>query len=134
MAIKVMVFGTFDGLHPGHLNFFNQARKYGDFLVAVVARDKTVEMVKNHPAHFNEKERLKIVRNCKLIDKAVLGNKTDPYRIIKEVNPVVLCLGYDQKYFTDNLPEELKKARLKTRVYTMKPYQPKKYHTSLTNR
>ena len=23
---KIMVFGTFDGLHPGHLDFFRQAR------------------------------------------------------------------------------------------------------------
>ncbi|MDO8436143.1 MAG: adenylyltransferase/cytidyltransferase family protein [bacterium] len=132
--IKVMVFGTFDGLHLGHIKFFEQAKKRGDYLIVAIARDKTVEMVKNHPAHFNEKERLKIVRSCKLVDKAVLGNKTDPYRVIKEVSPDVICLGYDQKYFTDNLPNELKKVRLKTKVYTMKPYQPKKYHSALINR
>jgi len=26
---KILVFGTFDGLHSGHLNFLEQAKKYG---------------------------------------------------------------------------------------------------------
>jgi len=25
---KVLVFGTFDGLHPGHINFFEQAKSW----------------------------------------------------------------------------------------------------------
>ncbi|MBI2582387.1 adenylyltransferase/cytidyltransferase family protein, partial [Candidatus Woesearchaeota archaeon] len=29
---KVMCFGTFDLLHLGHLNYFQQAKKYGDYL------------------------------------------------------------------------------------------------------
>ena len=32
---KVMVFGTFDGVHPGHENFFEQAKQHGDYLIAV---------------------------------------------------------------------------------------------------
>lgn len=36
---RVMVFGVFDGLHPGHRAFLRQARKKGDKLIVVVARD-----------------------------------------------------------------------------------------------
>ena len=39
---KVMVFGTFDIFHKGHENFLKQAKKLGDCLTVVVARDETV--------------------------------------------------------------------------------------------
>lgn len=40
---KVLIFGSFDSLHKGHLNLFKQARKHGDKLIAVVARDETIK-------------------------------------------------------------------------------------------
>lgn len=46
MAKIVMAFGTFDVFHPGHEYYLTQAKKYGDILIVVVARDKTVEKVK----------------------------------------------------------------------------------------
>ncbi len=42
----VMCFGTFDILHPGHLYFLRECEKYGDELIVVIARDATVEKVK----------------------------------------------------------------------------------------
>jgi len=44
---KVMVFGTFDIFHPGHRSFLNQAKKYGNYLIVVVARDKQSKFSKN---------------------------------------------------------------------------------------
>ena len=44
--IKVLVFGTFDIIHPGHVFFLNQAKKLGDFLCVVVSRDETVNELK----------------------------------------------------------------------------------------
>ena len=124
-----MVFGTFDGLHPGHLNFFEQAQKYGDYLIVVVARDKTVKKIKNRFPSRNEMERLRTLQRCKLINEARLGYEAHPYGIIREINPDVICLGYDQKTFTENLPKELEKMSLSTKIYRMKPYKPKEYHS-----
>jgi cytidyltransferase-like protein len=44
----VMVFGTFDFLHKGHLNFFKQARSLAKnpYLIASVARDYNVKRIK----------------------------------------------------------------------------------------
>ena len=56
----VMVFGTFDILHPGHINFFKQAKKYGN-LIAVIARDRTVKQVKGRLPKYSEKQRLKAI-------------------------------------------------------------------------
>ena len=44
---KVMCSGTFDGLHPGHFNFFKQAKSKGDYLTVIVARDENVEKIRN---------------------------------------------------------------------------------------
>ena len=42
----VMAFGTFDLMHPGHEYFLRQAKKRGDYLIAVIARDSTVKKLK----------------------------------------------------------------------------------------
>lgn len=131
---KVLVFGAFDGLHKGHLHMLKQARKYGDYLVAVVARDATIKKVKNHLPKFSERERLNKVYACKLVDDAQLGNLKNYYRKIKEIRPQVICLGYDQNSFTENLQKEIEKIGLKIEIVRLKPYFPKKYKSSILNK
>lgn len=130
---KVLIFGTFDGLHLGHLNFFEQAKEYGDCLIAVVARDKTVKKTKKRFPLNDEIKRLEALQRCKLINEARLGYKDNPYRIIKEINPDVICFGYDQAAFVEDLPKELEKMKLRTKIYKMKPFRPQKYHSSIIN-
>ncbi|MFH1233423.1 MAG: adenylyltransferase/cytidyltransferase family protein, partial [Patescibacteria group bacterium] len=100
---KIMVFGTFDGLHKGHLDFFKQARKLApkSFLIVSVARDKNVfEIKKMHP-FLNEKERTILVKKCGLVDRVVLaGLKNHIPHILKE-KPGIIALGYDQKAYID---------------------------------
>jgi len=131
---KVLVFGTFDGLHPGHLSFLKQAKKYGDYLVVVVAKNKTVKKVKHHFPIRNETERAKALWDCKLANEVKVGCPGNPFKIIQEIKPDVICLGYDQKSFTENLPAKLKEMGVKTKVYRLKPYKPEKYHSSLINK
>ncbi len=130
---KVLVFGTFDRLHNGHLNFLRQAKKYGNYLTIVVARDSTVKRLKKHLPFQKEKTRLKTLQKSKLADEVLLGNKNNPFKIIKKIEPDIICLGYDQKTFTAELPEELKRMDLKTKIIRLKPYRPRKYHSSIIN-
>ena len=129
-----MVFGTFDGLHEGHFNLFNQAREYGDYLISVIARDVNVTKIKNRPPLRNENKRLEELKKTKLVDEALLGNEDDPYKIIKEKNPDVICIGYDQNSFNKNLEEKLKEFGMSTKIYTLKPYKPEKFKSSLINK
>ena len=126
-----MTFGTFDIFHPGHESFLKQARQYGDYLIVVVARDKTVRKVKGEFTQNNENNRLIVVIESNLADEVVLGNLEDKYQVIKKYQPDVICLGYDQKAFIENLREKLKEFNLeKTRIVKLKPYHPEKYKSS----
>ena len=121
---KILIFGSFDGLHKGHLNLFKQAKKHGDKLIAVIARDKTIKQIKGREPRYKEKTRLKNI--AKHVDKAVLGNKTNKYAIIKKINPDIICLGYDQNSYTKDLRKHFKK-----KIIRLKPYKPKVYKSSL---
>lgn len=129
--IKTMAFGTFDIFHQGHENFLKQAKKYGDYLIIVVARDKTVLKTKRKLPRNNEKARLQTIIRSGLANEAILGGLTDKYKIIKKYRPDIICLGYDQQAFTEKLEDKLKEYNLPdTKIIRLKPYCPEKYKTS----
>lgn len=134
MSRTVLCFGTFDGIHPGHLYYLNEAKNYGDRLVVVVARDETVKDVKGRLPKYNEKERLQHLKELKIVDKAILGNFGDKLDIVLDIMPSVICLGYDQRSFTDNLDEKLRQRGLTDiKVMRIRPYMPHKYKSSKMN-
>lgn len=126
-----MIFGTFDIFHKGHENFLKQARERGNYLIVVIARDKTVLKVKGKLPRNNEKTRLQTIIVSGLADKIILGGLADKYKIIKKHRPDIICLGYDQQAFTEKLEEKLKEYNLPdTKIIRLKPYYPKKYKSS----
>jgi FAD synthetase len=128
---KVLVFGTFDGLHAGHVDFFRQAKALGGCLVVVVGRDFTVNKVKGDFPKRSELLRLRAVKQCELVDGAMLGNIGDPYAIIKTINPDIIALGYDQTSFTDDLAADLKKTAVPVKIVRLKPYKSEIFKSSL---
>ena len=129
--MKVLVFGTFDTIHKGHVHFLKESRKYGDCLIVVVSRDSTALEVKGRYPEKGERERLGNIMKLGLADKALLGNPgSDKYNIIEYIKPDVICLGYDQEAFTQNLEEELRKRGLRVKVVRLKPYMEDVYKSS----
>ncbi len=126
----VMLFGTFDIVHIGHLHIFARAKEYGDKLVVVVARDVNVEKYKGIEPLHNEQERKYFLQNIKGIDRVILGRKNDPYKIIDQVRPDIVCLGYDQKIYVDNLAKAITDYGLTIRVVKLKPYQKDRFKSS----
>lgn len=129
-----MAFGTFDLLHPGHLDYFRQARKLGGELIVVVARDRNVVAIKGKRPEQSEVTRLRQVRLAlKELDfsgKAVLGSLRNKWLVIKKYAPSVIALGYDQKVDLEKLKSEIDKFRLFCKIKRLKPYQPEKYKSS----
>ena len=119
-----MVFGAFDGFHPGHINFFKQAKKYGDFLIVSVGTDKNVAKIKGKKPLFSQQERLALIKNLKIVNKAVLGAEKDFFKHIKQYAPDVVCLGYDQWVNVEEVEKNLAIVGLtKTRVVRLAPYK-----------
>lgn len=123
---KVMVFGTFDILHQGHLDYFKQAKHYGDEVVAVVARNINVFRMKGQYPKNDEKVRLAKIVESGAVDVVRLGYSEDPFKIIHEENPDVIALGYDQASYTDGLKKEFPDVE----IIRLKAFKPKTFKSS----
>jgi FAD synthetase len=126
---KVMVFGTFDILHPGHIFFLRQAKKYGDYLIVCLARRDTVKKVKGHFPHHSEADRRMLLKAVKYADKVVFGSKKNYHHQILLQKPQIIVLGYDQKYFTKKLQEKLAKKGLNVKIIRLRPYKSRQYQS-----
>jgi len=126
----VMCTGTFDTIHPGHLYYLSEAKKFGDKLIVVVARDETSEKFKGKKPSRNEKERLEQLRSLEIVDETVLGKPGNIFNIIEEIKPDVICLGYDQKVQKQELEDELRKRNIKAEVIRIGSYMPNVYKSS----
>jgi len=130
---RIMIFGTFDIVHPGHEHFFKQARGLATnpFLIVSVARDQNVLRIKGNLPRNSEKKRKAALAKLAYIDKVVLsGIKKHLPHIIKE-KPDIIALGYDQTNYTKNLKRDLAQAGLKVSIRRLKPHKPHQYKTSL---
>jgi len=102
---RVVATGTFDILHPGHLYYLSESKKLGDELWVIVARDANVKH-KPHPV-VPENQRLAMVAALRPVDHAVLGDRTDMFRPIQEIRPVVITIGFNQFFDLEKLRKEL---------------------------
>ena len=125
-----MAFGSFDLIHEGHLYYLNESRKYGDRLIVVVATYENIIKIKGRKPMYSEKERLEHVRDLKVADEVILGNRGSIYNIIKEIKPDVICLGYDQKPIDKEMKKELKIRNINAKIVRIESYNPKIYKSS----
>lgn len=131
MSTVVMTFGTFDHFHAGHEHYLASAKKKGDELITVIARDETVKKVKGEYPDHNELERKKTLEETDLVDEVILGDLKDKYSVIRKHKPDVICLGYDQYAFTQQLQKLIIAEGLNTEVIRLKPYKPNQFKSSI---
>jgi FAD synthetase len=125
-----MVFGVFDLLHPGHIDFLKQAKRLGEELVVSVARDENVKRVKGFLPEQKEQERLDSVWTLDLADRVVLGSEDDPVGHIANESPDVIALGYDQDEYVNDLERQMADRGLEVEIVRLKPFQADKYKSS----
>ncbi len=103
---KVFIAGTFDILHPGHVELIKYAASFGRLFV-VVARDVNVVKDKGREPVLDENSRLKMVSAIRYVYRAMLGDEKDYLKPIEEVKPDVIVLGPDQNVNEEELVEEI---------------------------
>src|SRR5512137_82890 len=108
----VVATGAFTLIHPGHVLYLEEAKKLGDKLIVIVARDTMVEKRKKQK-YVSEEQRLAVVKALKPVDDAILGDADDIFAPIMRIRPDVIALGKDQDFDEDELAEDLKKRGLK---------------------
>ncbi len=127
-----MVFGVFDGLHPGHRSFLKQAAAKGDYLIAVAARDKIVQLLKKHPPKFKLTKRLACLRKISAVKLAVPGDrKIGTYGVVLKHKPDIIAFGYDQKLFAKDLRAKSNIFKRKPKFIFLSAHKPHKYKSSL---
>ena len=101
---KVAISGYFDPIHVGHIEYINNAKKLGDWLIVIVNNNKQCALKKGK--HFmDENDRVLIVKNIKSVDEVFLSIDDDKTvsKSLKTVNPDVFANGGDRKNY--EIPE-----------------------------
>ncbi|MFX1273678.1 MAG: adenylyltransferase/cytidyltransferase family protein [Promethearchaeota archaeon] len=109
---KILVAGTFDILHPGHIFLINEAAKLGEVHV-IIATDENRERYSGKPPIIPEEQRLEVIKNLKNVKEVVLGRKDKNILLtVLEINPDIILLGPDQRFDEKILKETLKSKGL----------------------
>ncbi|GAB4141371.1 MAG: FAD synthase [Patescibacteria group bacterium] len=115
--IKVLTAGSFEILHPGHIEFFKFAKTFGDELFVIISCDKNFRKFKKREPVVPENQRKFVVENIKFVDNAILGDKKDFLKSIEKVLPDVIVLGYDQNSIDEKILEkELKEKKISVKI------------------
>lgn len=124
---RIVCAGTFDHLHPGHIDFLKQAKALGDELIVIVARDENVQKIKGIKPEHEDYRKLKL-EETSIPDKVILGNLgKDPLSILKELLPNIVALGYDQRVSEIDIKAILPDCT----VVRLKPFHPDLFKSSL---
>ncbi|UXD21608.1 cytidyltransferase [Ignicoccus pacificus DSM 13166] len=115
---RVVVGGTFDLLHPGHVELFKEASKYGD-VIAIVARDETVKRLRGRDPVLPQEQRRYMVSSIKYVKEAIIGGK-DPIETVAKLKPDYVFLGPDQNWDEEELERALRERGLNVKVIRMK--------------
>lgn len=134
---KVLIFGVFDFVHDGHLFFISEAKKHGNQLVAVVARDSVVQSIKGKLPEKNEVDRINDLLKIPDIDLVLLGDgETGTYNVLKETNPDIVFVGYDQNKLLEDLKEKIRSGYLNNSIKILQcaSYKGDELHSSILNK
>jgi D-beta-D-heptose 7-phosphate kinase/D-beta-D-heptose 1-phosphate adenosyltransferase len=89
--------GVFDLLHPGHVRYLTEARKYGDVLIVAINSDRSARAIDKAPDRpvNTESERAEILSALSAVDAVVVFDEETPLAIVSVLEPDVLVKGAD---------------------------------------
>lgn len=106
----VMVSGGFDPIHPGHIRYFEAAKKLGDKLVVVINNDHWIKLKKGK-GFMSAKDRAEVIQAFRHVDEVIISKhkkNTKDISVCREIlaiKPHVFANGGDRKPSGDPVPE-----------------------------
>lgn len=125
MHKRVLTFGTFDHLHPGHIAYLSEAQSKGDLYI-IVARDQNVTHIKGKTPDQSEEDRKKALEDAFPNATVLLGDSVDYLKPVMDILPDIIVMGYDQ-----HLPPGVSEGDLPCSVERASPHRPEEYKSSL---
>ena len=106
---RIVVNGTFDILHSGHLALLNHARSLGDYLVVAIDSDRRVQELKGPSRPINtQTERQELLENLRAVDEVkIFDSDQELVDIVKDCAILVKGSDYKGKYIVgeDNIAQ-----------------------------
>ena len=123
---KIIVAGSFDVLHPGHVKFLEWVKKkFKGKLIIVLARNESIEKMKERKAVFSERERKIMLEAIRYVDKVIIGDKKEFLKPLLKEKPDVIVLGYDQWPNEKELEKRLRERGLCVKIVRAPPFNEK---------
>lgn len=99
---KIFVNGSFDILHPGHLELLQFARSQGDYLLVALDSDNRIKVRKGSSRPVNSlKVRLALMSSIRWVDEVTsFASDEELSSIVKTYEPDIMIVGADWKYKT----------------------------------
>jgi len=94
---KVVVWGKFDGLHQGQLEFLRHARNLGNELYVIVIPDEKVKENTGRLPIKKAVERMDELIRLDIITDVYIDCLSDGLQSILKLKPDVFAFGHDQK-------------------------------------
>jgi len=105
---KVLTYGTFDLIHPGHIHLLRRAKEMGDYLIVGISTDKFNQM-KQKEAYHSFDNRKMILESIRYVDLVIPEDSWEQkISDVKKFQVDVFVMGDDWKGKFDFLQEYCK--------------------------
>ncbi len=102
---KVVTYGHFSSIHPGHIRYLQNAKSLGEILITVLRGDKDKKEEEKYA--FSIEERSKSLAMLNICDYVIHLKNDEINELVNLINPSTLVFGTDYKYL---LFEEIKET------------------------
>lgn len=96
---KIVVNGTFDIVHRGHIELLNYAKQLGDYLLVCIDSDSRVSQLKGPTRPINQFEDRKfLLQNLRVVDEVLeFDSEESLCNILNEYQPDIMVKGSDYR-------------------------------------
>ena len=116
--------GCFDIIHAGHVDYLEEAKSFGDFLIVGMNSDESVRRIKGEKRPIvPEDYRARVLEGLKAVDCVFIFDDETPLKVIETVKPEVLVKGADwplEKIVGREFAEEVRRIPFRFDISTTK--------------